>query len=185
MYPATQSSPSNVGTPGSGCGSSAQVVAMEVTVEDTCGSWSGQHLLRVASGGGLGMSHCPAMGLSHRAGSPAPPPPAAPTKDLLSRAPHPLPAPRLSLVLVVGIGTSGLPPGAWPGSGCLPHVWKVTMQGLAFPERGLPGPESLPGQQKIIFSGPTHAHSSLIESSCLMSEEKAGAGGISLPSGPH
>lgn len=127
-----------------GVGHRAKVVAMEETVEDTCGSWSGQHLLRVATGGGLGMSHCPAMGLSHRAGSPAPPPPAAPTKDLLSTALHPLPAPRLSLVLVVGIGTSGLPPGAWPGPGCLPHVWKVTIQGLAFPERGLPGPESLP-----------------------------------------
>lgn len=54
---------------------------MEVTVKDTCGSWSRQHLLRVASGGGLGVSHCPAMRLSHRAGSPG----TSPHQPLLQR----------------------------------------------------------------------------------------------------
>lgn len=75
---------------------------MEVTVEDTCGSWSRQHLLLVASGGGLGMSHCPAMRLSHRAGSSGTSPISRSYKGPLRRAPHPHPTPRPSLVLVVG-----------------------------------------------------------------------------------
>lgn len=82
------------------------------------------------------------------------PPASRSYKGPLRRAPHPHPTPRPSLVLVVGPRHCGLSPGAWPG---ICYICKKSPSVAWHPQRGgFLAPESLPGQQRIIFAGPMH-----------------------------